>query len=77
MNAENQLRQLLANNGFALVRQRKHKVYRNQTGLTFVCPTTPSDRRNALNQLRDIRRVLRTAGVLNESAADCGKGYGQ
>ena len=50
---------LLHEHSFDLVRQRKHKVYRNPDGLTFVAASTPSDRRAPQNALATLKRMLR------------------
>lgn len=64
MSAETQVRRLLDAHDFALVRQRKHNVYRNPAGITFVRPHTGSDsRRGDRNSLADLKRVLRGHGL--------------
>jgi hypothetical protein len=59
MNPEIELQSMLSAYDFSLVRQRKHKIYKNAQGLTFVSPSTPSDRRGAQNQLSTFKRYLR------------------
>jgi predicted RNA binding protein YcfA (HicA-like mRNA interferase family) len=51
--------ELLQEHGFDLVRQRKHKIYRNPDGLTFVVASTPSDRQAPQNALSTLKRILR------------------
>jgi hypothetical protein len=51
--------ELLQEHNFELVRQRKHKIYRNPDGITFVLASTPSDRNASDNALATLRRVLR------------------
>lgn len=60
MNPETQIQALLRENAFDLVRQRKHKIYRNPEGLTFVISSTPSDRRGAHNALASLKKMLRS-----------------
>jgi hypothetical protein len=43
--------------GFEIVRQRKHRVYKNPMGQTFIVPSTPSDRRWSANALADLARL--------------------
>jgi len=50
---------LLEEHQFDLVRQRKHKIYRNPDGLTFVLASTPSDWRSSRNALATLKRILR------------------
>ena len=59
MNPQSQLLELLQKHHFDLVRQRKHKIYRNSDGLTFVTASTPSDRHASQNALSTLRRILR------------------
>lgn len=68
MNPQDQLMKLLREHSFDLVRQRKHKIYRNRVGLTFVTASTPSDRRAPQNALSTLKRMLRTTNVSDESA---------
>ncbi|MGA8489392.1 MAG: hypothetical protein WB711_03155 [Terriglobales bacterium] len=62
MNPQDQLMELLEQHKFDLVRQRKHRIYRNPDGLVFVTASTPSDRRSPHNALADLRRILRRTG---------------
>jgi hypothetical protein len=55
---QHQLIELLHRNEFDLVRQRKHRVYRNPDGLVFVTASTPSDRRASQNALSTLKRIL-------------------
>ncbi len=64
MNPETQLQHMLFDYCFDLVRQKKHRVYRNPDGLTFVTASTPSDVRAAQNTLSDFKRYLRQNGKL-------------
>jgi hypothetical protein len=59
MNPQDQLIKLLHEHSFDLVRQRKHKIYRNPDGLIFVTASTPSDRRAPQNALSTLKRMLR------------------
>lgn len=59
MNPQDQLMELLQEHSFDLVRQRKHKIYRNPDGLTFVVASTPSDRLAPQNALSTLKRILR------------------
>jgi predicted RNA binding protein YcfA (HicA-like mRNA interferase family) len=49
---------VLVEQGFNLVRQRKHRVYRRCDGKTFVMASTPSDRRASQNSLSNLARLL-------------------
>lgn len=69
MNPQEQLMQLLREHNFDLVRQRKHKIYRNPNGLTFVTASTPSDRRAPQNALSTLKRILRDTNACDDSAA--------
>ena len=51
------LQERLAAHGFELVRQRKHRVYKNPAGQTFVIPSTPSDQRWSANALAHLARL--------------------
>jgi hypothetical protein len=62
MDPRHQLRELLQEHSFDLVRQRKHRIYRNPDGLMFVTASTPSDRRASRNALSTLKRVLRGVG---------------
>jgi len=59
--------ELLREYRFDLVRQRKHKIYRNPDGLTFVTASTPSDRRAPHNALSTLKRILRDKNASAES----------
>ena len=58
MNPQKQMEKLLCAHRFALVREDKHKVYKNSAGKIFVTSKTPSDRRAWANALCDLRRVI-------------------
>ena len=49
---------LLKEHRFQLVRQDKHKIYRNHENKIYVTSSTPSDHRWALNALSDLKRVI-------------------
>jgi hypothetical protein len=49
---------ILAAHGFEVVRQKKHKVWRDENGRTIVTPASPSDRRWNDNAIGDLSRVL-------------------
>jgi predicted RNA binding protein YcfA (HicA-like mRNA interferase family) len=68
MNPQDQLIKLLRENSFNLVRQRKHKIYRNPEGRMFVISSTPSDRQAPQNALSTLKRVLRQGGAADEFA---------
>lgn len=51
------LQERLVAHGFELVRQRKHRIYKNAAGQTFVIPSTPSDQRWSANALADLARL--------------------
>jgi hypothetical protein len=53
------LQQLLRSNGFTLLRQRKHLVWRHPSGRNFVTAKTPSDRRAQVAIRSSLRRFLR------------------
>ena len=55
--SERKLQNSLRALGFELVRQRKHRIYKNRAGCTFVIPSTPSDRRWSDNALADLARL--------------------
>lgn len=55
---EKQIESLLKTNRFRLVRQSKHRVWRNPEGKVFVASTTPSDWRAAKKQLSTLKKVL-------------------
>jgi predicted RNA binding protein YcfA (HicA-like mRNA interferase family) len=67
MNPQDQLMELLEKYNFDLVRQRKHRIFRNPDGLTFVTASTPSDRKAPQNALSTLKRILRQAGAVDES----------
>jgi hypothetical protein len=58
MNASVEVSKLLEQSGAVLVRHKKHLVYRLPNGQNFISPKTPGDRRNAVNQLSNLRRAL-------------------
>jgi hypothetical protein len=58
MNASVEVSRLLEESGAVLVRRKKHLVYRLPNGQNFISPKTPSDHRNAVNQLSNLRRAL-------------------
>jgi predicted RNA binding protein YcfA (HicA-like mRNA interferase family) len=52
-------KQLATQNGFILVRIRKHMIFKHPTGALVSCPATPSDSRRGLKQFQaDIRKAL-------------------
>jgi hypothetical protein len=53
------LEQLLRRNGFTLLRQRKHLVWRHPSGRNFITAKTPSDRFTENNVRAELRRFLR------------------
>ena len=55
--SEQMLEKNLRAHGFELVRQRRHRVYKNPVGRTFVISSTPSDRRWSANALADLARL--------------------
>ena len=68
MNPQDRLMDLLLEHNFDLVRHRKHKIYRNPDGLTFVTSSTPSDRRAPQNAISALKRILRQADTMYESS---------
>jgi predicted RNA binding protein YcfA (HicA-like mRNA interferase family) len=55
------LLQLLRANGFQLVRQRKHQIFRHSaSGRNFVVASSPSDFRADQNVRAELRRFLRS-----------------
>jgi predicted RNA binding protein YcfA (HicA-like mRNA interferase family) len=54
---ERELEKRLRDSGFDLVRQKKHRVYKNPAGHTFVTSSTPSDHRWSDNALRQLERL--------------------
>jgi len=53
-----QIESLLHQHNFRLIRETKHRVYRNPAGQIFVCGSTPSDYRAAKNALANLRHVI-------------------
>src|SRR5437868_4487984 len=49
---------LLREHKFVLVREDKHKVYRNPEGKIYVTAATPSDRRAAFNMIKALKRCI-------------------
>ena len=43
---------LAVSNGFALVRMRKHLVFKHPNGSLVTCPASPSDAKRGLKQFR-------------------------
>lgn len=68
MNPQDQLMKLLREHSFDLIRQRKHKIYRNPAGQQFVMASTPSDRRAPYNALSTLKRMLGDTNASAESA---------
>lgn len=58
MSPEIQVQRLLKAHEFVLVRQDRHKVYRNPQSKIFVTAATPSDWRAWANSLSDLKRVI-------------------
>jgi predicted RNA binding protein YcfA (HicA-like mRNA interferase family) len=56
------LRELLRTNGFTLLRQRKHLVWRHPNGRNFITAKTPSDRFAENNVRASLKRFLRANG---------------
>lgn len=52
------LDRILKDTGFVLARQRKHKVYKNDEGKTFVVASTPSDVRAVHKSLSTLCRLI-------------------
>jgi predicted RNA binding protein YcfA (HicA-like mRNA interferase family) len=48
----------LKRNGFMLVRQSRHQVWRNPDGKQIVVSSSPSDKHWAAQALRDLRRRM-------------------
>jgi hypothetical protein len=45
--------------GFTLVRSNKHLIFKHKNGRILACPSSPSDsRRGLMNLKRDIKRTL-------------------
>ena len=55
---ESQVLDILSENGFELVRERKHRVFKNPGGKIWVLPKTASDTRALNNNLADLKRFL-------------------
>ena len=55
---QNRITQLLTSNGFKLIRQRKHKIWKHTDGRAWTLPATPSDKRALLNNLKDLENFL-------------------
>ena len=49
---------LLRQHKFVLVREDKHKVYRNPEGKVYVTSATPSDWRAEFNMLKSLKRCI-------------------
>ena len=64
---------MLKREGFELVRQKKHHIYRDGEGRTLTTSATPSDRRASRNQLRDLRRLLHPLPATTEVDAELPK----
>jgi hypothetical protein len=60
----------LEENDFALVRGKKHRVYRNPEGKTLVMAATPSDRRADANALTELRHLLNATPEPTTEASD-------
>jgi predicted RNA binding protein YcfA (HicA-like mRNA interferase family) len=58
MSTVTKVERILAEQGFSLVRQKKHRVYRDGAGRTLVTASTPSDWRSERNILRNLSRVV-------------------
>ena len=56
------LEQLLRSNGFVLLRQHKHLVWRHPSGRNFITAKTPSDRFAENNVRASLKRFLRANG---------------
>lgn len=56
--AEMALEDIFKQHGFALARQKKHKVYRHTDGRTFVVASTPSDWRAQMNIVGDFANLV-------------------
>ena len=57
------LQRILDDHGFVLVRQKKHRVYRNGEGRTFVTSASPSDVRWERNAIAILKRITRMSCV--------------
>ena len=53
-----ELRKFIESQGFSLVRQKKHFVFKHDSGIVFTCSKTCSDYRAIRNVKRDIRKLL-------------------
>src|SRR6266481_1066915 len=63
MDAQEQLDTLLQQHQFVLVRQYKHKIYRNLDSRVFVTASTPSDWRAARNNLSRLRKIIESPAM--------------
>lgn len=73
--AQKQLLRMLAENGYTLVRHKKHQVFRGPDGRIFVLPSTGSDCRSPRAALSDFRRHLgeparATTAILEKTAIE-------
>ena len=59
MKPNKQLEKFLKAKGYELIRQRKHRIYKNPDGCTFVTPNSASCSRNLQNALRELKRAER------------------
>lgn len=57
-----EINKLLEWNGFELVRQNKHKVFKNKLGMTYTMSATPSDWRVDMQRITALRRLYRENG---------------
>lgn len=53
-----EIEELLSLNGFTLHRNNKHRVYKNEKGITYVMSNTPSDRYAENQQVREFYKVM-------------------
>jgi predicted RNA binding protein YcfA (HicA-like mRNA interferase family) len=53
-----QIVSMVESQGFALVRQRKHFVFKHPSGKVFVCGKTVSDKRALKNIEKEMQRLL-------------------
>jgi predicted RNA binding protein YcfA (HicA-like mRNA interferase family) len=60
--SDQELQKNLRAHGFELARQRKHRVYKDRAGRTFVTSSTPSDRRWSAKALADLVRMCGPTG---------------
>lgn len=54
----NTLDTTLHDHGFRLVRQRKHRIYKDEAGRVWIVPATPSDSHALRNNLADLKNFL-------------------